>query len=195
MTTDEKLDKIIALLKPLTESKIRIPTKEEIDKLKDHITDTSKKVKPTRYYPNGAYMDEPVFRSEYYFINPSGVYSDDWSSTPTDYEYLRYANCFPTEEAAEKELNRQQLTAKMYRDMRDERINGDWDINFEDRLKLTEEKFYPYLENLEENRIDYIETYTVDFPHNFYYKNETFIEDLKALGWTEEELKIVWFRV
>lgn len=89
---------------------------------------------------------------------------------------------------SEKELNRQKLTAKMYRDMRDERINGDWVADWDDDNM---NKFIPALEK--GNLIDlcaFQET-----PIEFYYRSSRFIEDLKALGWSEEELKIVWFRV
>ena len=73
--------------------------------------------------------------------------------------------------------------------MRDERINGDWVADWD---MSSESKFFPMFLDLE---ILPDARYGTKDPHDFYFKKKTFIEDLKALGWTEEELKIVWFRV
>lgn len=184
MTIQEQIDEIKKELSGITgqlEKKINQLQKQVIIKGLDN--------KPTRYYPNGAYMDEPEKGIEYFFISPSGVYSYDWSAAPIDGEYLKYGNCFPTEELAEKELNSKKLTAKMYRDMREESINGDWVADWDAEIM---EIFAPLINN---NQFDLVDTSLLQPPHNFNYKNKTFIEDLKVLGWTEEELKIVWFNI
>ncbi len=178
------------LLKKITKKKQELF--DAIDDLtKQPITDSNPVVKPTRYYPNGAYMDEPE-EETYYFYLPDyeGVGTTNFVNFGQDVWRINTQNCFPTKEAAEKELNRQKLTAKMYRDMQDERINGDWVADYDN----DEEKYEPYLDEGGDLACysDYVRAQSC---HGFQFKNETFIEDLKALGWTEEELKIVWFRV
>ncbi len=164
---------------------------KEIEEVKEIV-----KEKPTRYYPNGAYMDEPEIGTPYWI---KGEYSEvissqedgfSWDGDRLEMDRLERQEIFPTEKSCKKDRRHDELTAKMYRDMRDERINGDWVADFRDK---DQEKYFPLLTEYALRQSNYTNIYT--FSHDFYYKNETFIEDLKALGWTEEELKIVWFRV
>lgn len=164
---------------------------KEIEEVKEIV-----KEKPTRYYPNGAYMDEPEIGTPYWI---KGEYSEvissqedgfSWDGDRLEMDRLERQEIFPTEESCKKDRRRDDLTAKMYRDMRDERINGEWVPERKDRMMF----YSPYM-NPEKN-ITCVHTSFPYYPHDFYYKNETFIQDLKKfLNWTEEELKIVWFRV
>lgn len=190
MTIQGQIDQLKKELSGITEQ-LGAEIEELKQKIKqDHIADTSKKVKPTRYYPNGAYMDEPEKGTLYYLVSDNYMWFTDIWDDEDKYNRLNRQVCFPTKEAAEKELNRQKLTAKMYRDMRDERINGEWVANWGD---ANEYKFSAvYSRQTVGVSTSWINLGTYDF----YYKNYTFIEDLKrSFAWTEEELKIVWFRV
>lgn len=191
MTTDQKINELKRELKQLSEKHESLS--QNIKNLSESISFVKSEQlnKPTRYYPNGAYMDEPENYIRCYYIT---TFNHEVKDFTWHFEHVENnitdMNCFPTKEAAEKELNRQRLTAKMYRDMRDERINGDWMADWES----TENKCYPYLENRRSGLV--MGSYSISYvksPNPFYYKRDTFIEDLKAMGWTEEELKIVWF--
>ena len=159
---------------------------EKINQLQKQVIIKGSDNKPTRYYPNGAYMDEPKYGKIVWYAEVNGkVRSYEWQNYESDVEMLNLQRMFPTKEACLKSIRRDDLTAKMYRDMRDERINGDWTVTI-----WSIKKYVPYIDGeLKSSDVEFLE------PHDFNYKNETFIGDLKALGWTEEELKIVWFRV
>ena len=164
----------------------------EIEEIKQKLRNSTKLTdsKPTRYYPNGAYMDEPEIGTPYWI---KGEYSEvissqedgfSWDGDRLEMDRLERQEIFPTEESCKKDKRHDDLTAKMYRDMRDVRINGDWvpDIKRENvcHAAIFQGVMQAYFT-------------TMIYPGSFTYKNITFISDLKALGWTEEELKIVWF--
>jgi len=187
MTIQEQIDQLRKELSGITGG-----LEKKIEKLQDHIAHSSEMIKPTRYYPNGAYMDEPEDGTTCYSIvnGYGGIYVDHYCFDISLHSHLGFLDeqeGFPTKQAAEREINRQKLTAKMYRDMRDERINGDWVAKFEPGSPSV---YYPKLKH---SKIHFEYTNFSQCAHNFFYKNDTFIEDLKAMGWTEEELKIVWF--
>lgn len=181
MTIQEQIDQLRKELSGITGG-----LEKKIEKLQDHIAHSSEMIKPTRYYPNGAYMDEPKYGKIVWYAEVNGkVRSYEWQNYESDVEMLNLQRMFPTKEACLKSIRRDDLTAKMYRDMRDERINGDWTVTI-----WSIKKYVPYIDGeLKSSDVEFLE------PHDFNYKNETFIGDLKALGWTEEELKIVWFNI
>lgn len=185
MTIQEQIDQ---LKKEFDEKIIQI--KNEVTLLTGFTGGNHQEVKPTRYYPNGAYMDEPELGTRYWYSTGDEVWETTFEKALNDHERLESQNCFPTKKACERDRRRKELTSRLYRDMRDERINGDWMADWES----TENKCYPYLENRRSGLV--MGSYSISYvksPNPFYYKRDTFIEDLKAMGWTEEELKIVWF--
>jgi len=182
MTIQEQIDQ---LKKEFDEKIIQI--KNEVTLLTGFTGGNHQEVKPTRYYPNGAYMDEPELGTRYWYSTGDEVWETTFEKALNDHERLESQNCFPTKKACERDRRRKELTSRLYRDMRDERINGDWVADWDDQ---EESKYYVIFE-FNELKIGY--GWNGKVSHDFVYKNETFIEDLKALGWTEEELKIVWF--
>lgn len=81
----------------------------------------------------------------HYCIQPSGdVFADCWEGIEADNKYFSQGNVFPTEEAAELEVERRNLLTR-FRAFRDE-CNEGWKPDFSD----DEEKYYLYYSILEE---------------------------------------------
>jgi len=165
-------------------------TNKKIAELEVERIKVTNHTKPTRYYPNGAYMDEPEEGAIYWYSWGYSVFSAYYGQQKFDEVYFKNMSCFPTEGACLKSIRHDDLIAKMYRDMRDERIIGDWVADWKDE---SQDKYFP---KMFAGALDIDCTHYLIRSRDFFYKKCTFIEDLKKfLNWTEEELKIVWFRV
>lgn len=103
----------------------------------------------------------------HYCIQPNGaVFADCWEGIESDNRYFSQGNVFPTEEAAELEVERRNLLTR-FRAFRNE-CNGDWQINW----NKNEAKYYLYKSNMTDdilcNDIYFYETFSLFG----YFKNE-----------------------